>query len=73
MFPVGDVAEVKWYMSWGNTIKRNRQPIKIVKRALKSDKNIVYNIHLGDNLPRFVMHSEGPEIVQRLILKALFT
>mgnify|MGYP006969963575 CR=1 FL=1 len=73
MFPVGDIAEVNWYLNWGNTIIKERQPVKIIRRALPSNKNIVYHISIGQNLPRFVMHAEGSEIIQRLILKALFT
>ena len=56
-----------------NTNKKERKPIVKHKIALQKHKEIVYNIYIGQSVPRFVLFTEGPEIMQRLILKALFT
>ena len=47
MFPIGNPAEVKWYLNWGDTLIKERKPVKNIRRALASNKNIVYNISIG--------------------------
>jgi len=62
MLPLPDPAEIKYY-------KPSFQGYQ--KLTLKVDETgFKYKIYIGEKLPNFVFIPEGPEIFQRLILRA---
>jgi hypothetical protein len=66
MQPSINTNEIKKYFS-----SESKPPLKI-RRELTSNKKIEYTLVIGESLPRFILHGEGWEIMQRLVLRACY-
>ena len=66
MQPSINTNEIRRYFN-----SESKPPLKI-RKELTSNKKIEYTLVIGESLPRFVLHGEGWEIIQRLVLRACF-
>lgn len=67
MFPVANKIELQ-IAYFDNEHKR--YPLTRIRKNIRGVKGDFYNIYVGETQPSFVFLSEGPEMLQRMVLRA---